>query len=165
MPGADNSLKALPSIDGNAEAFASDHDGTSHHPYAKLEWGADNAYNKVDDVVGKRLPVQPSRRVDFAVATVTNGTNASNAIDCRGMDPVGIEVPPTFDGTQILFVVSLDNATYQNLYDVTNTQVIQTVSPSRSYPLWSELAGWSYIKIITSINQTGDTVFRIQLRS
>lgn len=166
MPGADNSFKALPSVDVLAEPVATDHDGTAHHQYIKAEWGPDNTYNKVDDVVGKRFPVQTARRVDFASSTVTNGTSISNAgIDCRGMDPVGIEVPSTFDGTQISFQVSPDNVTFQPLYDATNAQVVQTVAASRSYPLWGELAGWSYIKIATATPQTGDTVFRIQLRS
>jgi hypothetical protein len=107
-----------------------------------------------------------SRRFSSISATVANGqTVQTSFIDCRGMDPVAIEVPSTFDGTTITFQVSSDNVTYQALYDLTNTQVSITATASRDYPLWGELSGWSFIKIVCGTAQTGDTVFKVQLRS
>jgi hypothetical protein len=39
--------------------FATDEDGSNvHHPITKLEWGALDTFNLVDDTTGKRLPVK-----------------------------------------------------------------------------------------------------------
>lgn len=43
---------------GAGDKFATDHDGTRHHPYTKVEWGAPDSFNKVDAAPGKAFPVQ-----------------------------------------------------------------------------------------------------------
>jgi hypothetical protein len=162
---ADN-VAILPSVDVLAKNIATDDVGGIHYQRIKVEWGADGVANEVDDVYGKWLPTQASRRAATASLTVVSGANVSSAaVDCRGMDLVGIEVPNTFDGTTIAFQVSTDNVTFQDLYDLTNTRVLITVTASRSYPVWGETAGWSYVKLVTGSPQTGDTVFKLQLRS
>lgn len=163
---ADNSIKILPSPDVLGENVASDYVGGAHYQRIKNNWGPDGTVNEVDDIVGKRFPALAIRHVSFGTASVANGANLSAALDCRGYDPVGIEVPATFDGTQINFQVSMDNSTYQALYDATNVIVQMTVAASRSYPLWGELAGWSYLKVnCVTAQSTTSTDFRIQLRS
>lgn len=58
--------------------FATDDDGTAHHPYVKLEWGADNTQTKVASGASA-LPIQDggnSITVDGAVAVTNAGTFA-----------------------------------------------------------------------------------------
>lgn len=100
-------------------------------------------------------------------ATVVNGqTVQGTGSPILGYAVTGIIVPSTFDGSQITFQVSNDNNTYYTLYDVTNTQVAMTVSASRAYPLFGELSGWAYVKIVCGTAQSGsDTVFLLQLNS
>lgn len=165
MP-ADNSVKILPSPDVLGENIASDYVGGAHYQQIKVFWGANNVAIGVDDLVAQRFPALAIRHVAVATASVANGGNVSTTVDCRGFDPVGIEVPSTFDGTIINFRVSMDNSTFQVLYDMTNTLVQMTVTAGRSYPLWGELAGWSYIQVTCGTAQsTTSTDFRIQLRS
>jgi hypothetical protein len=104
-------------------------------------------------------------KVTSLPATVVGGASLSEAIDIRGYQVTGIVVPSTFDGTTINFQVSAVGVTYQALYDMTNTLVSMTVTASRSYSLWGELSGWSYVKIGTGTSQTGDTAFVLQLNS
>jgi hypothetical protein len=81
--GADN-VVANPGVGG--ATFATDDDGTAHHPYTKLEWGPDNTQTKVD-VGASAVPVQDggnSLTVDgtVAVSSVTTavvpGTSATH---------------------------------------------------------------------------------------
>lgn len=46
--------------------FATDYDATAHHPYTKMEWGADNTQTKVDTGTGA-LPVQGADAENAAV--------------------------------------------------------------------------------------------------
>lgn len=46
--------------------FATDDDGTAHHPYTKIEWGADNTQTKVDTGTGA-MPVQGADAENAAV--------------------------------------------------------------------------------------------------
>jgi len=155
----------LPSPDVLAEAPATDFIGGAHHQLILVEWGPANSATRVDDANGSRLPVVITRRISTPTATVLSGQTVSDAIDCRGLDPVQIEVPSTFDGTTITFQGSSDNVTFQPIYDLTNIQVSLTATASRNYPLWGELAGYNYIKLVCGTAQTGDTVFKVQLRS
>jgi hypothetical protein len=66
--------------------FATDDDGTAHHPYTKIEWGADNSQIKVADSDGSRLPVKIGNELpagtqnigDVDVLSVIPGTGATN---------------------------------------------------------------------------------------
>lgn len=82
-------------------------------------------------------------------ATIANGQTTSGAIDARGLSQIGLVMPSAFTGTTISFNVSADGATYQALYDATNTLVSVTVAASRSYALPSTLLAWPYFKIVS----------------
>ena len=115
------------------------------------------------NVIGKVLKTETTATATISIGT---STTVSNTVDVRGYDIVGIVIPSTFDGSVISFQVSNDNVTFQPLYDFSDSLVTMTVTPSRSYPVYAELIGWSYIKIICSTAQaTTDTVFTLQLRS
>jgi hypothetical protein len=74
---ADN-VTANPGAGG--ATFATDDDGTAQHPYAKLEWGPDNTFNKVDDAAGKRLPVKLAESsVTVTVTGAVTTTPPANA--------------------------------------------------------------------------------------
>src|SRR5436190_13840676 len=109
MVAADNSIKILPSPDALAESAATDYISGAHYQRIKAGWGADGSYHDPDTSVGNRFPVERYGAFASGTASVTASANLSNAVDCRGYDPVGISVPLTFDGTQINFQVSTDN--------------------------------------------------------
>lgn len=101
-----------------------------------------------------------------ASIVIATSTTVGIVVDTDGARNLGLVVPSTFDGTQISFQVSADNATYYTLYDITNTQVVMTVAASRAYDLPGELMSWRYLKIITLTAQTTtDTLFLIVARS
>lgn len=56
--------------------FATDDDGTAHHPYVKLEFGPDNTQTKVADSNGARLPVKVGESV-LPTGAATQATLAS----------------------------------------------------------------------------------------
>ena len=113
------------------------------------------------NIIGKVMQAESS-----ATASVASSGTVSAAADCRGYTAVGILVPSTFDGSQIQFQVSQDNSTFYDLYDNSNARVAMTVGASRAYPLWSELAGWNYLKVVTVTAQaTTSTDFVIALKA
>lgn len=61
------------------DTIATDDDGTAKHQYVKVEWGADNTFNKVDTASGKPLPVQlrasGGTEITSAVDTASSGTD------------------------------------------------------------------------------------------
>ena len=76
--------------------FATDDDSTRHHPYVKLEFGADNTYTKVSDTdplpidikeygsaavaAGNAVHVQPGTAASFTVAQTT-ATNLKASVE------------------------------------------------------------------------------------
>lgn len=108
--------------------------------------------------------VSISRSSTYKALTVDIDVDAdlTDAFDARPGAIYGLVVPSNFDGTNILFHVSHDNATYQPLYDTSNAAVGMTVAASRSYDLPTELAAWQYWKIETVTDQaTSDTIFYV----
>jgi hypothetical protein len=167
MAASDGSIKILPSPDALAEGVASDVIGGLHHQLVKMEWGSNDSALQVDNVIDRRLPTQAARIVTTGFCSVAAGaTVPTTGIDCRGYDPIAILVPAEFDGTVITFQGSTDNGTFVPLYDATNSPLTMTVTASRGYPLWGELSGWPYIKVICGTPQaTTATVFSIVLQS
>jgi hypothetical protein len=71
---ADNVQSSAGTADG--AVFATDDDGTAHHPYVKLEFGADNTQTKVSS--SDPLPVVQTGTLN--VGTVTAVTSITNAV-------------------------------------------------------------------------------------
>lgn len=91
---------------------------------------------------------------------ISEDADLTDAFDARPGAIYGLVVPSTINGTGLLFHVSHDGTTYQQLYDTSNAAVAMTVAASRSYDLPTELAAWQYWKIETVTDQsTEDTVF------
>ena len=62
--------------------FATDDDGTAHHPYVKLEWGADNTQTKVA-TGASAVPIQDggnSITIDGSITTVTTVSTITNVV-------------------------------------------------------------------------------------
>lgn len=60
--------------------FASDEEAGApaiHHPYSKLEWGADGTFTKVGDSDGTRLPIKPHMA---GTATRTSVADSATAV-------------------------------------------------------------------------------------
>lgn len=74
---------------GGGDTFAADDIAGVKHPRTKIEWGADNIVNEVDDVTGKRVPVKVGEAlpagtnnigdVDVLTMPAITGTVTANA--------------------------------------------------------------------------------------
>lgn len=95
--------------------------------------------------------------------TVANGANDSNSVDLRGWTITGVIVPSTFDGTNVVAQVSIDNSTWFYLYDPLNNQVaINPATAGRAYSFWVEVTGWPYFRLQCATAQsTTDTIFSV----
>lgn len=86
--------------------------------------------------------------------TIANGATTSDAFKAADIAAFGLQMPAAFTGASISFMVSADNgATYQALYDITNTLVSLTVAASRTYDLPGELTVWSHFKIVSASSE------------
>lgn len=96
--------------------------------------------------------------------TIANGATVSDAL-FMGASPnpdgglAGFVMPAAFTGASVTFQVSLDDSTYQALYDSANSQISITVSASRTYALKqdvrSALQPWPYVKIVSASAEGG----------
>lgn len=82
---------------------------------------------------------------------IANGETTSTAFTSSNFAAFGLQMPAAFTGASVTFTVSADDgATYQALYDTTNTLVSLTVAASRSYDLPSALTAWDHFKIVSA---------------
>lgn len=96
-------------------------------------------------------------------AVIPSGSTTSNAVDLGVSEPdgglVGFVMPATFTGASITFQVSVDDNTYQALYNSSNTQISITVSASRTYGFVTDVrsvfAGWRFVKFISASSEGG----------
>lgn len=86
-------------------------------------------------------------------ATVSDGLFVGASQDAFG-GLAGFVMPATFTGASVTFQVSVDDSTYQALYDSSNNQISITVSASRSYAFKQDvrscLQPWPYVKIVSA---------------
>jgi hypothetical protein len=145
--------------------------GTMQAKLRRITQGLEDLKTLIVLAAGSAVIGRVMRAETTGTASVAIGASISAALDCRGYTPVGIIVPSTFDGNQLRFQVSGDGTNFFDLYDTGNNVVVMTVAASRAYPLYGELDGWNYIKILTyssgsANNQaTTTTDFLVQLKS
>lgn len=105
--------------------FATDDDGTAHHPYTKMEWGADNTQTKVDtgsgalpvqgsaaeNAAASANPVQVGGRYDATPRTLGDGDAGAIALDADGAVHISDGGNTlTVDGTVTANLSATDNA-------------------------------------------------------
>lgn len=82
-----------------------------------------------------------------ATATIANAASLSGAICLGAGVPLAVQMPAAFTGTELTFQGSIDNATFQNIYDGA-VELSVTVAASLMVGLpASVLAGWTYLKL------------------
>lgn len=104
-------------------------------------------------------------------ATIASGGTVSNACDLGTLDAsqglAGFVIPATFTGTAITFQVSVDDSTYQALYNG-NTQLSITVAQGRTYSLTGDqratLFGWRYVKLVSGSAEGGARDIKLLVR-
>lgn len=80
-------------------------------------------------------------------AFIGQGQNLSAAVDMRGYDLVGIEMPDRFTGTTLSFQVADDNgSTFEELTDNTGTAITVTVAAGKMSTV-SNIKGFGSIKV------------------
>lgn len=108
-----------------------------------------------------------TRTSSFALATVdiSDDADLTDAVDIRDMAIFGLIVPSNFDGSEIKYWVSHDNATYHALRDGDNAVIADTVTADSARDLPVELAPWPWFKIETTTDQaTSDTIFTVVMK-
>lgn len=90
-------------------------------------------------------------------ATISNGTTTSGSIDLQGRGVVAIIMPAAFTGTSISFQISIDNVTFTDCYNTSNTQLTCTVTQGRAYLFnANDLVGIRYLKIVSNASEGAD---------
>lgn len=103
-------------------------------------------------------------------ATIANGAALSDAIALNGNHVDGLVLPAAWTAGALTFQVSLDGATYYDLYDTAGSEVSYTVTAGKAVPLaMSALRGWDYLKLRsgttgTPVNQGADRAFTLMVR-
>jgi hypothetical protein len=104
-------------------------------------------------------------------AVIASGGTVSGACDLGTLAATeglaGFVLPATFTGTAITFQVSIDDSTYQALYN-SNTQLSLTVAQGRSYGFAADtralLFGWRYVKLVSGSSEGGERSIKLLVR-
>lgn len=86
-------------------------------------------------------------------ATIAAEGTTSESIDCRGHIATHVHLDSDFEGTSLKPQVSMDDATWTDLYEEDDTDasaVTMTVAASRTYQLPTELWGAPYIRFVAT---------------
>lgn len=102
------------------------------------------------------------------VVTILNGQTDSNAIDCGGATLLGFTMPAAWTSADIKFKTSNDGITFvdHNIGSSTSVPLQISVAANNSYALQQAvyLAGWKYLKIVSTVAQGADRVITLSLR-
>lgn len=99
-------------------------------------------------------------------ATIANGQQASSAIKCMGMVPVGIILPAAFTGTALTFqVCDTESGTYQTLYGMDGNAVSMTVAQGRTYAINpTNFEGVQFLKVVSGSSEGGARTLILSLK-
>ena len=100
-------------------------------------------------------------------ATITSGTDVTEALNLSGCNLVAFKLPAAFTGTAISFQGSFDGSTYYDLYrTVDNTLISTPVTADRMYLITvSDLAGVQYLKLKSDASEAADREINLLTRS
>jgi hypothetical protein len=115
---------------------------------------------------------QPVVSYETVTVTIATSTTVSNAIDLHGCTPTGIFLPSTFDGTTVKFqAATAFDGTYVAVEDGAGTpaEITLTASGASKYvaisgAIQQQLRGLRFIKLVTGVQSTTDTVITLALR-
>jgi hypothetical protein len=115
---------------------------------------------------------QPVVSYETVTITLATSTTVSNPIDIHGCTPVGIFLPANFDGTTVKFqAATAFDGTYVAVEDGAGTpaEITLTASGASKYiaisaAIQQQLSGLRFIKIVTGVQSTTDTVITLALR-
>ena len=92
----------------------------------------------------------PDRRVTIPV-TIANGQSLSAAVDLVGSVLVGIQMSALWTAAGLSFQASVDNSTFQDLFDSAGTEKTLTVVLAHALALKADdlatFVAWRYLKI------------------
>ena len=93
----------------------------------------------------------------YLPVTIASGATASDTLDIVGLSVCGFVLPATFTGTAVTFQTAISpTATFQTLYDTTNTAIGATVTQGRNYSVNpANFAAWRYVKIVSGSAEGG----------
>jgi hypothetical protein len=64
-------------------------------------------------------------------ATIANGASLSGAVNLSGFTLIGIDMPASWTAANLTLQASVDNSTWDNVFDQTGTEVTITAAASR----------------------------------
>jgi len=115
---------------------------------------------------------QPVVAFPTVTVTIASSTTVSNAIDLHGTTPCGIFLPATFDGTTVKFQAAVAfDGTYVAVEDGAGTpaEITLTASAHSKYvaisgAIQQQLRGIRFLKLVTGVQSTTDTVITLAVR-
>lgn len=115
---------------------------------------------------------QPVVAYETVTVDISESTTVSTPIDLHGCTPVGIFLPANFDGTTVKFQASTSlDGTYVAVEDGAGTpaEITLTASAHSKYiaisaAIQEQLRGIRFLKLVTGVQSTNDTVLTLALR-
>lgn len=108
-----------------------------------------------------------SRQTRPRDATIAASASLSDAVDMQGRDVVGFEMPAAWTTANLTFQVSLDNTTFNDLYDDAGNEETVTAAASRFISVDPVMfRGALYLKVRSGttgvpVNQAAERVIKV----
>jgi hypothetical protein len=116
-------------------------------------------------------PVSMDRRISSFQFTIPNGTATSNGHNLGGMVIASISSPAAWTAADLQFEASFDGGTtWLPVYDDAGTRVViasAAFAAGRAYvnkAVLEQLAGLTWIRLVSSVNQGADRVLYMQAK-
>ena len=98
--------------------------------------------------------------------TLASGASASPQFPISGYARLGLVIGAGLSATALTYqVATASGATFLDLYDTTNTQIIQVVTASRAYGVPTAVAVWPWVKMVTPAAEPSAFPFTVVLKS
>jgi hypothetical protein len=104
-------------------------------------------------------------------ATIDNGASLSGAVNLSGFTLIGIDMPATWTAANLTLQASVDNSTWDNVFDFLGTEVTITAAASRFILLNpADFVSVRYLKVRsgtsgTPVNQGGARTITLIVRA
>lgn len=98
--------------------------------------------------------------------TIANGQSLSSSVETKGLYLAGISTPSAWTTASLSFQGSVDNTTYNNVYDNGGTEITATVDANRFITFANPIGPCPYLKIrsgtaSTPVNQGAERILTL----
>ncbi len=97
--------------------------------------------------------------------TIASSATTSGSIDLSGLGLIAMIMPAAFTGTTVTFQMSLDDVTYYDIYNTSNTVISATVTQGRAYMFVpGDFVGVRYLKVKSGSTEGGTRIITLVSR-